>query len=281
MEKKEIPGEVPKKLNYPKERLLQVMGEVLLDSVDYLIQYSNTCKELQKKGPEQSQPEIEELSEELHKSLLELEQDVCLLRGIDIEKYYEDVTFYDTNNDAQVKEKLDLLGKLIETALKGDKIVVNFKVAPELTKERTIKLYKMILSSHLHLHYMEVQKYIKDHPNATPEEIQQIFENNDAEKTKRRDQLLENEKVPKEPGQDYRMVLHAAYYTYLTNDAEFEKQIQKVLKLNSSLMNQIRDKNTIPELKLDPMTMKPALFEEFYNRIESKYLHGAPVPSLI
>src|ERR1035437_4767512 len=99
MEKKEAPAEAPKKLNYPKERLLQVMSEVLLDSVDHLIQYSNTCRELQKKGPEQVVAEIDELSEKLHGSLLELEQDVCLLRGIDIEKYYEDVTQYDTNSD--------------------------------------------------------------------------------------------------------------------------------------------------------------------------------------
>ena len=281
MENKEVPAEETKKLNYPKERLLQVMSEVLLDSVDHLIQYSNTCRELQKKGPEQVTAEIDELSEKLHNSLLELEQDVCLLRGIDIEKYYEDVTHYDTTGDAEVKARLDILGKLIETALKGEKIVVDFEIAPELTKEKTLKLYKLILTSHLHLHYVSVQKFLKEHPSATEEEIQAVLDSDDAEKVKRRDGLMEKEKISKKPGMDYRMVLHSAYYMHLTHDTEFEKQIQKILKLYESVLGMIRSKTTIPELKLDPVTMNPVLFEEFYNRIDSKYLHGVPVPSLI
>jgi len=186
MEKKESPVEEEKKLNYPKVRLLQVMNEVLLDSVEYLIQYSSTCKELQAKGLDKVAEQIEELSEKLHASLLELEQDVCTLRGIEIEKYYEDVTHYDVTNDVDVKARLDLLGKLIETALKGDKIVVDFEVAPELTKEKTLKLYKLILSSHLHLHYTSVQKALKENPKLAAEDLQSVVDSDDDEKAKRR-----------------------------------------------------------------------------------------------
>ena len=175
-----------KKLNYPKERLLQVMNEVLLDSVDHLIQYSNTCKELHQQGPEKAVAEIEELSEKLHNSLLLLEQDVCLIRGIDIEKYYEDVTQYDVKGDVDVKACLDLLGKLIETALKGEKITVKFDIVPELTKEMTLRLYKMILASHLHLYYTSVQDKLKENPKATAEELQAVVDAEDSHKIKRR-----------------------------------------------------------------------------------------------
>ncbi len=189
MEKKEPAAkkeEEEKKINYPKDKLLQVMDEVLLDSVEYLIQYSNTCKEIQTKKAENMEEQIEGLSEKLHNALLELEQDVCMLRGIDIEKYYEDVTQYDVGNDKEVKARLDLLGKLIETALKGEKIVVDFAVVPELTKERTISLYKMILTSHLHLHHMSIQNYLKNNPKACGEELHAVVDADDTEKAKRR-----------------------------------------------------------------------------------------------
>ena len=96
-----------------------------------------------------------------------------------------------------------------------------------------------------------------------------------------RDTLLEKEKISKKPGQDYRYILNCAYYTYLTQDAEFEKQMQKVMKLYTSLFNMIIEKNTMQELKLDPLSMNPILFNEFYNRLEAKYIHGITVPSLI
>ena len=173
MEKKDTskPGE-EKKLNYPKEKLLQVMDEVLLDSVDHLLKFSNECKELKLQGPEKVAEQIEDLSEKLHNVLLELEHDICALHEINIEKYYEDVTFYDTTGDKDVKSRLDRLGKLIEVALVGDKIQVQFPIVPELTKEVTLNLYKLILTSHLHLHYDSVQKFLKDNPKASIEELQ-------------------------------------------------------------------------------------------------------------
>ncbi len=281
MEKKQPTAGEEKKINYPKDRLLRVMDEVLLDSVDHLVQYSNTCKELQKKGGEGAAEQIEEMSEKLHNTLLELEQDVCTLRGIDIEKYYEDVTQYDVSNDKDVKARLDLLGKLIETALKGEKIVIDFEVAPELTKDATMSLYKTILSSHLHLHYTSVQKYLKSNPKATAEELQAVVDTDDTEKVKRRDSLLEKEKVTRKPGQDYRFVLNSAYYTYLTHDAEFEKQMQQVMKLYGSMLQLVLEQKVLPELKLDPITMTPPLFHEYYNRLASKYMNGMPVQSMI
>ena len=162
------------------------MGEVLLDAIEPLIQYSTKCKELQAKGADKVLEEIDELSEKLHNNLLELEQDVCSLRGIDIEKYYEDVTYYDTTGDKEVKARLDVLGKLIETALKGDKIVVDFEISPELTKEATLRLYKLVLTSHLHLHNMSIQKCLKENPKATPEDLQEVVDKDEDMKVKRR-----------------------------------------------------------------------------------------------
>lgn len=285
MNKKGSTVSQPGKFNYSKEQLLRVMNEVLLDSVDYLLKYSSASQEITKKSNskanEQTNLEIDELSEKLHAALLELENDVCVLRGLDIEKYYEDVTQYDTTGDPDIKAKLDLLGKFIETASKGEKLVVDFEFPPELTKEKTLKLYKLILTAHLHLHYKSVQKYLSKYPNATAEEIQIVISNDDEEKVKRREQIMEKEMITKKPDEDYRMILHSAYYTYLTHDAEFEKQIQKILKLYYNLLRMIQDKAEIPELKLDPIPMNYILFDEFYNRLNSKYSYGSTIHSLI
>lgn len=264
------------KFNYPKETALRVMSEVLLDSVDYLLKYANASQEITKKSPnkndEETTIEIEELSDKLHASLLELENDVCILREVDIEKYYEDVSQYDNMGDPDVRAKLNLLGKLIESACKGEKIVVDFEVPKELTKEKTLKLYKLILMAHLHLHYNAIQKYLAKYPNASPEEIQEIIDEGEIEKEKRRDQIMEKEMITKKPDEDYRMILHAAYYSYITHDTEFEKQMQNILSLYYNLLRMVKDKTEIPELKLDPVTMNYILFDEFYNRLNSKYL---------
>lgn len=273
------------KFNYPKETALRVMSEVLLDSVDYLLKYANASQEITKKSPnkndEETTIEIEELSDKLHASLLELENDVCILREVDIEKYYEDVSQYDNMGDPDVRAKLNLLGKLIESACKGEKIVVDFEVPKELTKEKTLKLYKLILMAHLHLHYNAIQKYLAKYPNASPEEIQEIIDEGEIEKEKRRDQIMEKEMITKKPDEDYRMILHAAYYSYITHDTEFEKQMQNILSLYYNLLRMVKDKTEIPELKLDPVTMNYILFDEFYNRLNSKYLYGSAVHSLI
>jgi len=285
MNKKGSKAKEPGKFNYTKEQVLRVMSEVLLDSVDYLLKFVNTSQEIIKragnKDDEKANLELDELSDKLHASLLELENDVCILREIDIEKYYEDVAQYDNTGEPEVREKLNLLGKLIESATKGEKIVVEFNVPKELTKEKTLKLYKLILMAHLHLHYKSIQNYISKYPNATPEEIQAIIDEDDGEREKRREQIMEKEMITKKPDEDYRMILHAAYYTYITHDSEFEKQMQSILSLYYNLLRMVKEKTKIPELKLDPVTMNYILFDEFYNRLNSKYLYGSAIHSLI
>lgn len=283
MERKQSdkPRDPLKPLNYPKDKLLHVMDEVLLDAVDLLQKYGEIFKEIQKENNDKSAEKIVESSEKLQQGLLEAEHEVCLLRGIDIEKYYEDVGYFDNNEDKDVKLRLDKLGKYIENAQKGEPIQVECEVAPELTKEMTLNLYKLLLTSHLHLHYVEVQKYLKDHPKATAEEISSVIEDNEEQKITRRNELLTKYKISKKEDQDYRVVLNSAYYSYTTHDQEFKKRMDNILKLNSSLMKMIKDKEIIPELKLDPATMVPALFEQFYNRLELKYINGVQVASLI
>ena len=93
--------------------------------------------------------------------------------------------------------------------------------------------------------------------------------------------MLEREKIPKKEGQDYRVVLHSAYYTYLTQDPDFETQMQEILKLHSTLLKLILDKQPIPELKIDPINTDPVIFEEVYQRLCVKYMVGLATPSLI
>jgi hypothetical protein len=77
------------------------------------------------------------------------------------------------------------------------------------------------------------------------------------------------------------VVLHSAYYTYLTQDADFESQMQGILKLHSTLLKLILDKQLVPELKIDPMNTNPIIFEEVYQRLSVRYMVGLSTPSLI
>lgn len=87
--------------------------------------------------------------------------------------------------------------------------------------------------------------------------------------------------IPKKSHQDYRTVLNGAYYTYSTHDEIFKTEMDGVLQLYNSIYQLILSKALIDELKLDPMTMDETLFNEFYKRLEQKYIKGLTLPSLI
>jgi len=74
----------------------------------------------------------------------------------------------------------------------GKKPVVEFELAPELTKSMTFLLYKWILTSHLYLYYNAIQAALRTQPDITSEEIYLIVENQEGEKVKRRYLLLVN-----------------------------------------------------------------------------------------
>ncbi len=57
--------------------------------------------------------------------------------------------------------------------------------------------------------------------------------------------------------------------------------MQQVMKLYNSMLQLLLEQKILPELKLDPLTMIPALFHEYYNRLASKYMNGMPVQSMI
>lgn len=248
--------------------LFEIMDEVLTDSIEYLLQFSALASSLSQTASEE---EMEELREREQVILLQLEEDICAIHGVDIKTYYDEVQRRDNAQDKEIQSRLDKLGKLIEDSVNGKPIVVDFTLSPELTKEKTLFLYKMLLISHLHIHYLSVSKYLKEHENATPEELQEVIDADEVEKRKRRNELAQKHKIVKTPSQDYRSVLQRAYYTYLTHDEDFKKQIQKLLFIHKRLVNKLINKELVAELKLDAFTMDPTLFNVYCSTLEKKY----------
>ncbi len=89
-------------------------------------------------------------------------------------------------NIREIIRKLVAIENLMKKAAAGEKPVVNFKIAPELTKRVTLLLYKWILLSHIYLYYRGVQDAVKEKGNIGAEEIPDIFAKKEDEKIKRR-----------------------------------------------------------------------------------------------
>jgi hypothetical protein len=81
------------------------------------------------------------------------------------------------------------INQIGEQAAYGKQPIVDFKFPKELSKDTIKVLYKLILSSHVHMHYKVVQEYLKVNHAITASQIQ-ILTDNLAETKKSRRYLL-------------------------------------------------------------------------------------------
>lgn len=86
----------------------------------------------------------------------------------------------------EVRKYLVAVNKAVEQAAFGKLPVVDFKFPKELTKDTVKTLYKLILSSHVHMHYKAVQEYLKVHHTIAPSQVQAITSDlSETKKTRR------------------------------------------------------------------------------------------------
>jgi len=72
----------------------------------------------------------------------------------------------------EVRKYLMTINQIGEQAAYGKQPIIDFKFPKELTKDVVKVLYKLILSSHMHMHYKAVQEYLKVNHVIIPSQIQ-------------------------------------------------------------------------------------------------------------
>ncbi len=157
--------------------------------------------------------------------------------------------------------------------------VVSFELAPQLTKRVTVLLYRWILVSHLYMYYTAIQDEVKSHPEMSRDDILAITDRKEGEKVQRRNALMERYNVDHRQGEEYRITLQKAYYTYKGSDEEFDKEMTKMIQDYSVLLGKMYSMEKIPEFVKDPFDMQEKEFEDFYNNLLSVHLAPKPEPA--
>ena len=73
-------------------------------------------------------------------------------------------------------KRLKLVDEIVGKTIYGEQPVVCFEFAKELTKEKTLQAYKLILSSHTYLHYNAIQDFLILHSEITPTEVRSLID---------------------------------------------------------------------------------------------------------
>ena len=120
----------------------------------------------------------------------QVEKAVCSRNDWGLEEYYTEVKRREDAEDPycfvfrkednliyrEITNALAKIDELMKKASVGEKPVVQFKMAPELTKPVTLILYKWILLSHIYLYHQAFQEKLKTQPEESTESIQEILQ---------------------------------------------------------------------------------------------------------
>lgn len=96
--------------------------------------------------------------------------------------------------------------------------------------------------------------------------------------------ILKKFKLKGKAGEDYRILLLKARYTYQTNVPDYENDMYQIAALHQTFQQNIMQGNIIPEFIKDPCDMTETEFDDFYNKLRKKYTNqGArfPIASII
>ena len=194
------------------------------------------------------------ISKNLKGDIERIEEEICKENNWKLSEYFEEINRRVELNDQEIITILQTTNNLINKASSGKKIVVNFEVSPELTKENTLLIYKWTIL------FNNYWKYINVH-GINPRSI--CSSSNDV--------LLKQFKITTLPHENFSLALQRAYYTYCTNDKEFDNKAKEIINLKKTLDYLINTSIEIPEYSKDPFEMTETELNKLYNDLCKTY----------
>ena len=196
----------------------------------------------------------------LEAEMQKIEAKTCEKHGWSMNEYYADIECKEKAKDPELLRLLNIIDTLINKASVGEKPVVSFEMAPELTKEVTMQLYKWIMLSNAYVEYESVKG------------ISKIMDN-----VQRKEDLVRRFNVTIKENENYAITLQRAFFTYRTHDEEFEvkvKEISNLKKILNSILSVHNESNevVIPEFEKDPFEMGKEEMEALYDKMIKAYV---------
>ncbi len=233
----------------------------------------------------------------MSKIFIKSEYTICQRYNLSVQDYYDMVKSREAANDEyesalyhpfrrDVTKRLKAVETAIRTAVEGKPPVVHFDFAPELTREKTLQAFRLILASNVYLHYQAVRGYLVEHGGISQTVALGLAEQSGETRRARRFDLrvswsrsaiMRRLGVPKarEAEEDYRITLGKAYYTYAGADKAFETNMETVVRTYFGLRKRIVSAcDVLPVLSSDPFEMSELEFAAFYARLEQEAASG-------
>lgn len=268
----------------------EIMDEVLVNTFDSVVTLSKIAEQIAQERPSEAAEVSAQIRKQrivhdyphiiVSKVFLRCENTVCQRYNIPLQDYYDIVRSRELAKDEyvnlqnlrrEVVRRLRTIEEVIGKAVAGKYPTVRFEFGAELTKERTIQAFKLIISSHTYVYYKAVQSYVAERGEIEQGEAWTLLEGLVETKKIRRNAILQRMRVHKGRGEDYRVLLEKAYYTYSGEDKEFAAKMESIIQFQAGLKRLIASAVTLPALERDPFKMSEEEFAAFYDQLLKEY----------
>lgn len=170
----------------PKVPLTTLMDFVIIESVEILTQYIYPIQDLKMNNRDNADAVIARVQDEMERRIGEIEEKMCKENGWDAEEYANEIVAKREAGDPEVTHRINTIHGILQNIGEGQKPNVSFTLDPVLTPERTIRLYRWILSSHIYLFYKEVHKRMDEGMVPTQNMMLEMFKELEVTKENRR-----------------------------------------------------------------------------------------------
>ena len=251
-------------LNTTRLDAAKVLAQSIIESMDIVMNFHKLSHESQGK-------QNKRLGRELQSIMKNIEEKVCARTGWQLEEYYKEIVRRENNKDPEIINMLKKVEDLIESIVDMRKPQITFRLPPELDKETTTILYKWLMLIRTYARYSNIKLSMqyKDKPK---EKFIEELKRKEKERHEHEEQLVKRFKVGVMPSEDYKLTMKRAYFTYLTNDYEFEREMERVGILEEALVQCVYADTEIEEFNEDPYELTQAEAISLCDSLYTKYV---------
>eukprot|EP00826_Nyctotherus_ovalis_P063740 TRINITY_DN9348_c0_g3_i2.p1 TRINITY_DN9348_c0_g3~~TRINITY_DN9348_c0_g3_i2.p1 ORF type:complete len:358 (-),score=120.09 TRINITY_DN9348_c0_g3_i2:137-1210(-) len=253
-----------------KVDVAEVMQQCLIESMETYLRTYRLGVEIKTSQNTDKAKFRQALTEKAGDSLQKIEEIVCRRNGWEMDKYYREILKRKDKGDRKIIDLFKKIDTFLPNSANGVMPRIRFAFPRELTEEVTLKLFKWVMLSDSYEAFKNAELLASSAPEA---EKKQVIEERSKESSRKKDLLLRRFNVSIYPNENYKLTIQRAYFTYFTNDQEFERKAKELQSLNKVLINLLASYKKVPEFNKDPFEMEEDELERLYIRLCSLYLY--------